>query len=237
MTELETIQRAKMYMEKLANGINPIDGSVIPEEDVVNNVRLSRCFFYVADVLRQVIENGGIQEPKPVKKQPFALPMSGRTAFAYSREPITASEIVKRINALIDQQAMARFSVTALLEWLLCMEMLEIVSDPQGRLPKRPTPRGQALGIREETRMGMNGAYMAVVYSEEAQHFIMDNLDAVLEFAKVNKENQGRPWDPEQDRQLVELYRQNAPITEIAASLKRNTSAIRSRLKKLGIIQ
>ena len=58
MTELETLERAKMYMEKLANGINPIDGSVIPDEDVVNNVRLSRCFFYVSDFLRQVIENG-----------------------------------------------------------------------------------------------------------------------------------------------------------------------------------
>lgn len=41
-----------MYMEKLTNSINPIDGSKIPDEDVVNNVRLSRCFFYVADVLR-----------------------------------------------------------------------------------------------------------------------------------------------------------------------------------------
>ena len=58
MTELETLERAKMYMEKLANGINPIDGSVIPDEDIVNNVRLSRCFFYVSDVLRQVMRRG-----------------------------------------------------------------------------------------------------------------------------------------------------------------------------------
>ena len=33
MTELETLERAKMYMEKLANGINPIDDTVIPDED------------------------------------------------------------------------------------------------------------------------------------------------------------------------------------------------------------
>ena len=68
MTELETLERAKMYMEKLANGINPIDGSVIPDEDIVNNVRLSRCFFYVADVLRQVIENGGVTPQKKIPK-------------------------------------------------------------------------------------------------------------------------------------------------------------------------
>ena len=68
MTELETLERAKMYMEKLANGINPIDGSTIPDEDVVNNVRLSRCFFYVADVLRQIIDNGGVAPQKKPKK-------------------------------------------------------------------------------------------------------------------------------------------------------------------------
>ena len=59
MTDLETLELAKSYMEKLANGIHPITGTAIPDGDVVNDVRLSRCFFYVADVLRQVIERGG----------------------------------------------------------------------------------------------------------------------------------------------------------------------------------
>ena len=35
MTELETMQRAKMYIDKLAKGINPLDDSVIPEDDNV----------------------------------------------------------------------------------------------------------------------------------------------------------------------------------------------------------
>ena len=69
MTDLETLERAKTYMEKLANGINPLDNSIIPDNDVVNNVRLSRCFFYIADVLRQVIDNGGVTKQKKEKKQ------------------------------------------------------------------------------------------------------------------------------------------------------------------------
>ena len=39
MTELETIQRAKIYIDNLANGINPLNGQHLPEEDIVNNVR------------------------------------------------------------------------------------------------------------------------------------------------------------------------------------------------------
>lgn len=55
MTELEKMQRAKMYIDKLANGINPIDDKQVSDEDAINNVRISRCLFYVSDILEQVI--------------------------------------------------------------------------------------------------------------------------------------------------------------------------------------
>ena len=99
MTELEKIERAKMYMDKLANGINPIDGTMAPDDDLINNVRLSRCFFFVSDVLRQVIENGGTKSAvnEKLKKLPLEIPMEKRSQFAYSEVPIPASEIAKRI--------------------------------------------------------------------------------------------------------------------------------------------
>ena len=94
MTELEEIECAKVYMDKLANGINPVDDSVVPDDAVVNNVRLSRCFFFVADLLEQVIENGGIQPAetgKKAKKRPLEIPFEKRTQFEYSVKPIPAS--------------------------------------------------------------------------------------------------------------------------------------------------
>ena len=55
MTELEKLEYAKSFMDKLANGINPLDDTPIPDDDIANNVRLTRYFFYVSDILRQVI--------------------------------------------------------------------------------------------------------------------------------------------------------------------------------------
>ena len=66
MTELETMQRAKMYLDKLAQGIDPISGQEIPNDSVLNNVRLARCFFYVSGILDQVIANGGRRAAGPV---------------------------------------------------------------------------------------------------------------------------------------------------------------------------
>lgn len=59
MTELEKIEYTKGFVDKLAEGINPIDGTPIAEGDLLNNVRISRCMYYVSDILRRVIENGG----------------------------------------------------------------------------------------------------------------------------------------------------------------------------------
>ena len=114
MTELETLERAKMYLEKLANGINPIDGSVIPDGDIVNHVRISRCFFYVSDVLRQVIENGGVTAQERDRKAPFSLTLGQREAFEFSAIPIPISEIAKRINALSPNENMAALPYSAI---------------------------------------------------------------------------------------------------------------------------
>lgn len=117
MTELEKIKRAKVYMDKLANGINPIDETMVPDEDVVNNVRISRCFFFVSDVLQQVIENGGTKPAtvKKLKKIPLEIPFEKRRQFAYSEKPISASEIAKRVNALVENDSMKKLTYSGLL--------------------------------------------------------------------------------------------------------------------------
>ena len=58
-TELDTIKHAKEYIDKLANGIDPFTDKPVPDDDIVNNVKLSRCFFYISGILDKVIENGG----------------------------------------------------------------------------------------------------------------------------------------------------------------------------------
>lgn len=233
MTELETLERAKKYMERLANGINPIDGSIIP--DVVNNVRLSRCFFYVADVLRQVIENGGVTPQSKQKKSPFELPIEKRSSFQFSNKPIPISEVADRINALIDEDSMKKLSYNSIRNWLISLNMLENTLNGEGKTVKTPTGRGEHVGIRQEARMGPNGTYFVVVYDRAAQSFIMDNLDAIIEHQNSIYENQGTAWSQEHDNCLMDLYHKGTPVGEIAATLKRTNGAIRKRLKKLGV--
>lgn len=43
MTELEKMERAKMYLDKLANGIDPITDQELPDDTVLN-----KCASHVA---------------------------------------------------------------------------------------------------------------------------------------------------------------------------------------------
>lgn len=79
MTELETMIHAESYIRKMADGINPITNEPAADDDMVNNVRITRCLYYVSDILRQVIDNDGVIKKKSAaraKRRSFSSPMN-----------------------------------------------------------------------------------------------------------------------------------------------------------------
>ena len=242
MTELEKMQRAKMYIYKLANGINPIDDTAVSENDIINNVRLSRCFFYVSEILRQVIENGGTTKTvKSVPKSPFFLTDEQKNQYIPSDKPIPVSEITKALNAIADLGKCKKLSYSFVTDWLISIGALELRNSFDGKAKKYPTPQGMELGITNETRSGINGEYNVVVYNKDAQQLIVDNIEAIVALRNENTEkaadNQGQAWTPAHDECLTELFNKNVPVSEIAVTLMRTETGIRARLKKLELIE
>ena len=240
MTELEKMQRAKMYIDKMANGINPIDDAPAADSDMINNVRLSRCLFYVSDVLRQVIDNNGVIGKVKSSKKAFFLSADSINNFSFSKTPISVSEITKRLNDLADLEVCHKLKHSAITNWLISIGALEIRELADGRNTKRPTEQGKELGISSEKRTSMNGEYVVVVYSRDAQQFILDNIEAIVaNISKVSTkkaDNQGQAWSAAHEECLVDLFNKNVPVSEIAATLMRTETGIRARLKKLGLI-
>lgn len=184
MTELEKIAYAKSFIDKLANGINPLDDKPIPEGDIANNVRLSRCFFYVSDVLRQVIENEGVganRDRRP-RKQEFNLNAAQRARLLVSSYPITVSEIANNLNKFVNTETTKRITASAINDWLMSMGLLENIILSNGKKRKGPTDRGNQMGIFVDERNGQFGQYYAIIFTSEAQHFIYDNLDAIIAY-------------------------------------------------------
>ena len=183
MTELEKIEYTKAFIDKLANGINPLDDTPIPDGDIANHVRLSRCFFYVSDILRRVIENGGITAPGPKaarqKKQEFTLTEEARAELQASDDPVSVSEIAKRLNELIDQETTKKISAAKINRWLLEQGFLKTIKLANNKQRRTPTHGGTEIGIFTEERIGQYGKYIAGLFSSAAQQFVYDHIDAI----------------------------------------------------------
>lgn len=178
MTERETTARARMYLDKLAVGINLLDDTPIPEGELLHNERIVRCLAYVSGVLGQVLD-----PPPRAKKPAFTITRAQLDNFAFSDEPIPVSEITRRINALVADTGCKKLGTRAIPEWLVEAGFLSEVELPNNRTTKRPTEPGAIMGISLERRQGARGEYDVVLYDRGAQEFILDNLEGILDAA------------------------------------------------------
>lgn len=182
MTDLEVMQRAKMYMDKLAQGMDPITGNEMPGDSLLNNVRLARCFFYVSGILQQVIENGGCVGSKP-KKNSFVVTPQLAARLAPADRSLRVSDFAEMLAAAVDDPNTKRPSTTMITDWLLVKGFLEKVPNAEGKQQRVPTEAGRRIGIFTETRQGQYGEYLAVYYSPEAQRFLLDHLEEIFKVA------------------------------------------------------
>jgi len=180
MEEFEILCRSKIYIDKLANGINPLNDQPLEENDIVNNVRLSRCFFYVSDILRQVIENGGLVQKVRSKRAPFNISDEDLNKYEYSDEPISITHVVKRINNLINQNIVKALSYKVILDWLKEIGMLEDANGKYGKARTCPTKLGEELGISIEKRISRRGEFFATYYNRNAQEFIINHIQSIV---------------------------------------------------------
>lgn len=189
MTELETIARAQMYLEKLANGINPLTNTEAAENDIINNVRISRCLFYTSGILKQIVDNKGKFKVDMPDRVEFDITPDQLTKFEFSENPIPVSEITKRLNSLVNTLEVKDLRYGAITNWLADIGMLSniIVNNKTKRIP---TDAGKQIGIIVEERISKQGfTYEAVYYNLNAQHFIIDNIGAIIEWNHQRTEN------------------------------------------------
>ena len=161
------------WISNLANGINPIDGSVLPEGDIVNNVHISRCLFYVSSIL----ELHGKKKSSPSKQYEFEFMLTSEDA---AKVNVTASTgiamFVKEINKVIPEN-MRPLTVTKIPQWLISNGYLEEIEGSDGRKHKVPTQLGASVGITSSWKVNPSGQqYLAISYDADAQHFVLDNL-------------------------------------------------------------
>ena len=180
MVDVEKLRKVKQCIDSLAEGLNPFTEQPLPEEDIVNDVRVSRSLFLASAFLQEQMQ--GKTEKKNGKKQAFRLSLEERDRVEFSFRPISASELARRMNNAAGAQDCKKITYRQITDWLVEVGMLKLVENVAGT-QRRPTESGKKMGISVESRIGQSGPYQVVLYSAEAQRFIVDNVDGIIAFA------------------------------------------------------
>ncbi|MGN0528590.1 MAG: hypothetical protein ACI4IE_05610 [Eubacterium sp.] len=234
--DINLVIHAKDYIDDLARGINPITKENTNENDVINNVKISRCLFYVSDLLNEIIDNGGITKKSSVQNE-FEAGSVNLDRINISDTPVTVSVISRRINE-VKPENMKKLKVTAITNWLVSINMLEVVKI-NGKNVKRVTDNGTDLGICTEEHFGQYGKYYSITYNKDAQQFIVDNLNSIIEggFNGSSKTKAGKPWSSDEEFLLKTMFEEGTCVKDIAVQLQRSNGAVKARLEKLGLIK
>ena len=160
------------WISKLANGTNPIDGSTLPDNDIVNNVHISRCLFFVSNLL----EDMGKKKHSSKKQYEQEFQITPEIASSvYIAEKTGIAIFVKEINKVIPEN-MKPLSASKVTQWLVSVGYLEEKERGDGHKYKAPTELGRSIGITSDWKEGPQGRYLSVSYDTNAQLFLLENL-------------------------------------------------------------
>lgn len=183
-SELDKMIRARDYMQSLSKGINPIDKSLLPDIDEESKKRLGACFEYLAIVLSKLIESGG-QTAEVPDRYPFAITEGQKLKIPVSEDPINITSLVSNINSAVSNPGMRKLRANSVTGWLVENKFLQ----PEKRGDKTfriITDTSHMIGISSITCYGKDGKpYAMNIYNKDAQKYIIDNLEAIIEFEKT----------------------------------------------------
>lgn len=179
MDEKRLVEHANDYIKQMARGVNPLTGEILDDNDLINDVRISRCLFYVSEILSKYYDSLKKSGNSVRRKKKFYASYNDLINFDYSIEPIYISVLTDKINAEFNSDTMRKLPTTAISNWLVANGYLVVYTKDDGKNSKKPTSLGEELGIKQVIKEGVKGPYVVNTYNINAQRYIINNIEEI----------------------------------------------------------
>jgi len=226
--EAKKAMRAKKILNSLLEGKNPSSGEDLTDNDSANNASVYWCLLYIADLLSEVIQNGGVQVRRSDKKV-FSPSMLDYAKFEFSDKPISMSEFVRRVNDCAPP-GMQRLSNACLVDWLVDERYLEQQTIDELKYT-RLGERYKEIGLILCKKKLNNGTVSFVGYPRKAQLFLLAHLLVIFE-NYVFEDRKAKGWTKDELLFLEYAWKSNVDVSVIAQKLHRTKSEVRVQIEK-----
>ena len=179
------LKKSKDYIDKLVEGINPVNGKPISTREVIYDYKVSRQLEFLSDYLKDEINrlednvrtNAADADDELIE---FELTEKELRNLKLSDKPVSLADVCNMLNHLRPSSSMRKLKAISAVEVLCNYKMIDRV-----RRKIIPTEEGMKLGIQFKEFQSNGATLTKVLYSKEAQQFIVDHLKDIME---INKE-------------------------------------------------
>ena len=179
--DMNKLEVAMKYVERMADGKNPVKNIAVEDDSVLNNPNVIRCMYFIKDVLSAVKENGGIIAGKAPKAPKTPFPFECLSNFRYV-EDTTISHFLAQLKKLAQDPNVESIKIKTVTGWLTLKGYLVYLQDKYtGKMQPEVTEAGTEFGLYMNERTSMRGeTYKSIVYTQKAQEFIVAHLEQIV---------------------------------------------------------
>ena len=169
------------YVERIADGCNPVNNTPLDNNDILNNPNIIRCMYFIKDVLEEVRSNGGMIGGKTGKEPALPFPIEILDRFAYVEDK-SITHVLNQIYEPIADMNVKKVSVMKVTAALKENGYLLDEANPEtGKTRKVPSAKGKNLGIYLVEREYNGRMYESVTYNKNAQEYVVEVIRKLAE--------------------------------------------------------
>ena len=179
--EQSKLDVAIKYVERIADGCNPVNNVPLENDDILNNPNIIRCMYFIKDVLEEVRRNGGMIGGKVGKEPALPFPIEILDSFTYVEDK-SITHVLNQIYEPIADMNVKKVSVTKVTSAL--KEEGYLLDEPNtetGKTRKVPSEKGKQLGIYMVEREYNGRMYESVTYNKNAQEYVVELIRKLAE--------------------------------------------------------
>src|SRR5690348_8285188 len=96
-SDFEKIEKAKEMLQKIAGGVNPLNGEMIEKDNILNDTRIIRCFYFIAEIMDNVVN--GVYSRNGNRLEKFIITTEQKNKVQFTQGKIGVNEFSRCINS------------------------------------------------------------------------------------------------------------------------------------------
>lgn len=175
MQERDRIQKARETLMKIAHGADPITGEIIPEESFMNDPGIIRCFYFISDILDNVVK--GVYSSK--NHMPFSITPEQISRIELPEGKIGVNEFSRCVNEVLDING-KKLTGVELNKRLKQNGVLSETTNEEGKIVTTTNPNSCQYGFETEHRSKNGREFEMILINAAGKKYLLDNIEKLI---------------------------------------------------------